>query len=216
MTSFVKKFHLILEPYGSDHTLVLDVNPDGCTKTTIRSIINQIDEIKDTLTNPDEYNILWMSGNVKQVVDPNTEVLIESDKYNNPLFLYCYKKSTCNVDIDITCQKIYSDDGQFNEKHMLKTTVKLPDVIMSQHHLIQSLANSLCCTPESILAIYEEDSPLEITGPRIIEKGMCGDPLQFVTVQVSKSVIIQNYTNHMRKQFDALIETFKSNLESLI
>jgi hypothetical protein len=211
MTSFVKKFQLILEPDGCDHTLVFDVNPDGCTKTTIRSIIDQIDEIKDTLANHKEYNILWMSGNVKQVVDPDTEVLIKSDKYNNPLFLYCYKKSTCNVDIDITCQKIYSDNG-----HMLKTTVELPDVIISQHHLIQSLANSLCCTPESILSIYEEDSLLEITGPRIIEKGMCGDPLQFVTVQVSKSVIIPNYANHMRKQFDALIETFKSNLESLI
>jgi hypothetical protein len=216
MTSFVKKFQLILEPDGCDHTLVFDVNPDGCTKTTIRSIIDQIDEIKDTLTNPEKYNIIWMSGGVKQVVDPDTEVHIESDKYKNPLFLYCYSKSTCNVDIDITCQKIYSDDGQFNDKHMLKTAVKLPDVIMSQHHLIQSLANSLCCTPESILAIYEEDSPLEITGPRIIEKGMCGDPFQFMTVQVSKSVIIPNYANHMRKQFDALIETFKSNLESLI
>jgi hypothetical protein len=216
MTSSVKKCQLILKPDDIDHTIVFDVNPDERIKTTIRSIIEQIDEIKDALINPEKYNIIWMSGDVKQVVDLDTEVHIEFDKYNNPLFLYCYSKSMRHVVIDITCQKIYSEDKKFNNKSMLKTIVKLPNIIMSQHHLIQSLASSLCCTPESILAIYEEDSPLEITGPRIIEKGVCGDPFQFMTVQVSKSVIIQNYTNHMRKQFDALIETFKSNLESLI
>jgi hypothetical protein len=207
------KFDIILEPYGLAYPIL------SPPVTTIRSIIEQLECIKSVLADPENYDILWYHNSdgivcEPQLVNLDTEVHMISDKHNNPIYLYCFKKSTNNININITCDKIYSDNGEFNDKNLIKTTIKLPNIIVSKDQLIQFIALSLNCDPKSILAIYEEDSPLVITDLRIMVKG--GDPFQYMTVQVDKKVIIEFYTKQIKGQFDKLLETFKNNLESLI
>jgi hypothetical protein len=188
-TKMTTEYNVILEPRGNEYSI------KSAPVTTVRSIIEQIKCINDALVSPENYHILWYydSNGIEcypRLVNLDTEVHMPSKSDN--LHLYCGIKYVIDLDIDITCDKIYSDNGEFNDKNLIKTTIKLPNIIESQDQLIQSIADSLDCDPKSILKIYEEDSLVDITKIRIGSKWV--DPVQYMTVQVDKKVIIEFYT----------------------
>lgn len=210
-TEMTTEYNVILEPRGNEYSIT------STPVTTIRSIIEQIGCISSTLVNPEKYDILWYyeSNGIEcdsRLVTLDTEVHMPSKSDN--LHLYCGIQYTIDLDIDITVDKVFSDSGEFNNKNLIKTTIKLANIITSRDQLIQSIANSLDCDPKLILTIYEEDSLVDITKIRLGSKW--ADPFQYLTVQVDKQVIIEFYIKQIKKQFDKLLEKFKNNLESLI
>jgi len=209
------EYNVILEPHGNKYSV------KSTSVTTVRSIIEQIECISNTVIDPENYNILWYydSDGIKfdfecslLLVTLDTEVHMPSK--SNDLVLYCGIKDVLDLDIEITVDKVFSDSGEFNNPNRIKTTIKLPNIIVSQDHLIRSIANGLDCDPNSILAIYEECSLVNITKIRIGNK-WC-DLFEYMIVQVDKKVIIELYTKQIKKQLDKFLETFKNTLESLI
>lgn len=206
------KFNVILEPIGDE------IDIESPLITTVRSIIEQLNSLKNVLKNPEKYTILWYYDSngvecVAQIVNLDTEVHLPSN--SNDLQLYCGNHSMCDVkEVSIMVGKTPFDEDELSSPHITDKTLKLPSIITSNTHLIQCVASSLGCDPGSILDIYEEDSVVNITYVRNIHE--YGDPLHYLTIIVDKTTMIDMYTNEMKMKFDELITVFKKNMESLI